>query len=361
LEASSTMSDNRRRFVAIHQALKQLFPTEPKGNVARHLTTLAMLISGIVGGKQVHLPQIANKVPSSTKLESRVKRFSRFVANCRIDIESYYFPYARQILANLAHQPLVLIMDSSPVGRKCRTLMLSVVYKKRALPLVWLVAEGSSGHFSEADHMTLIKRVNEILPDEAEVICLGDGEFDGISLQASLDGYGFKYVCRTAKDTLLTRDGQTLTFEKLGVTAGMRITVVSTTITRERYGPVQAIAWWAEGEENPLYLVSNLSVFEDPCDWYALRFYIETLFSDQKSRGFHLHKSHLSDPQRIAQLMIAACLGYIWMIYLGQFAMQIGWDGIIHRTDRCDLSLFQLGMRALEYCMNQDMGNPCGI
>ncbi len=42
------MSDNRRRFVAVHSALKKLYPEQPRGNFARHLTTLAMLISGIV-------------------------------------------------------------------------------------------------------------------------------------------------------------------------------------------------------------------------------------------------------------------------------------------------------------------------
>ena len=59
--------------------------------------------------------------------------------------------------------------------------------------------------------------------------------------------------------------------------------------------------------EEPIYLVSNLPIHEDPCDWYSLRFCIETLFSDQKSRGFHLQKSHLDDPDRLSQLMIAAC------------------------------------------------------
>ncbi len=46
------MSDNRRRFMAIHSALKKLYPTEPRGNLARHLNTLAMLISGIVASKR---------------------------------------------------------------------------------------------------------------------------------------------------------------------------------------------------------------------------------------------------------------------------------------------------------------------
>jgi len=349
------VSDNRRRFVAIRKAIKKLYPTEPRGNTARHLTTLAMLISGIVASKSVNLPAIANKVPTMTKVDSQVKRFSRWVDNQRVHYECYYLPYAQQLVASLSHQRLVLIMDGSSVGRGCRTLMLSVVYKNRALPLAWLVAEGSKGCFSEENHITLIQQVKEIVPEDADVIFLGDGEFDGIHLQAEIDGYGWEYVCRTAKDTILSQDSEFTSFEKLQVSPGGRIILSAATMTQKCYGPVQAIAWWGEEYEDPIYLVSNLSTHEDPCEWYSLRFCIETLFSDQKSRGFHLHKSHFSDPDRLAQLMIAACLAYIWMIYLGNLAIQQGWSKIIHRTDRCDLSLFQLGLRLLDYFLNQDM------
>ena len=362
------MSDNRRRFVAIRKAIKKLYPVEPRGNLARHLTTLAMLISGIVASKSVNLPAIASKVPTMAKVDSQVKRFSRWVDNQRIHYECYYLPYAQQLVASLAHhsglahEKLVLIMDGSAVGRGCRTLMLSVVYKNRALPLAWLVEEGSKGCFSEEDHIALIQQVKEIVPEDADVILLGDGEFDGIHLQAEMDSYGWEYVCRTAKDTILYQDSEATSFEKLQVSPGGRITLFSVAITRKRYGPVQAIAWWDEEYEDPIYLVSNLSIHEsihkDPCQWYSQRFCIETLFSDQKSRGFHLHKSHISDPDRLAQLMIAACLAYIWMIYLGNMAIKQGWSKIIHRTDRCDLSLFQLGLRLLDYFLNHDMRIP---
>jgi hypothetical protein len=87
------MSDNRRRYRAIKSAIAQLYPTEPKGNTARHLHTLAALISGIVGGKSTNLPAIAGKVPDGTKRESRVKRFSRWIQNERIDAETYFLPY----------------------------------------------------------------------------------------------------------------------------------------------------------------------------------------------------------------------------------------------------------------------------
>jgi hypothetical protein len=40
--------------------------------------------------------------------------------------------------------------------------------------------------------------------------------------------------------------------------------------------------------------------------------HIETFFSDQKTRGFQLHKSHHSAPARLARLLIAACPAYLW-------------------------------------------------
>ncbi len=97
---------------------------------------------------------------------------------------------------------------------------------------------------------------------------------------------------------------------------------------------------------------------EEACCFYSKRFRIETFFSDQKSRGFHLHKSHLSDPQRLSRLLIAACLAYIWIVYLGSVCMKDGWVNIIHRRHRCDLSLFQLGLRLLEHFLNEDLPIP---
>ena len=85
---------------------------------------------------------------------------------------------------------------------------------------------------------------------------------------------------------------------------------------------------------------------------------IETFFSDQTSRGFNLHKSHLSAPSRICRLMIASCLAYVWMVYLGTVAQKTGLDKMIHRTDRCDLSLFQLGLRLLDHFLNLGQSIP---
>ena len=353
------MSDSRRRYRSIRDALKRLYPCEPKGNLARHLNTMAALISGIVGSQRVNLPAIAAKAPDRAKPESRIKRYARWIINEHIEFETYFMPFAEALLASLSQFTLVLVMDGSEVGRGCVTLMVGVVYKKRALPIAWIVVKGSKGHFPEELHMKLLEQVHALVPEGADVIFLGDGEFDGITLQAMLNLYGWAYVCRTAKNIILYVDGEEFAFEEVGVMPGEPpISVPDVAFTRQAYGPVHAVACWKEEYEEPLYLVTSLELAEEACYWYEKRFQIETFFSDQKSRGFHLHKSHISDPVRLSRLMIAACLAYIWIVFLGVQAKQEGWDKIIHRTDRCDLSLFQLGLRLLDHFLNEGMPIP---
>src|SRR5205823_2195620 len=348
------------RYRAIRDALTQGYPGQPTGTVTRHLTTLAALISGIVAGKSTQLPHIATKVPDSHKPESRVKRFARWLDNERILEEMYFLPYAESLLTHLAIETLVLVMDGSVVGRDCTALMLHVVYKGRALPLAWRVRQGPKGHFPEDLHIAVVALMREVIPEGAKVVFLGDGEFDGTALQATLHEAGWAYACRTATSTTATWDGTPLRLDTLGscLKPGRLIEVKNVHVTREAYGPIMVLCCWAKGYQEPWYLVSNMATAEEACRWYEKRFRIETFFSDQKSRGFHIHKSHMSDVQRLSRLLIAACLAYIWIIYLGSLSEKEGWRSIIHRMKRCDLSLFQLGLRFLEHLLNEEMSIP---
>ena len=176
------MSDNLRRYRAIRDALTHAYPTPPTGNFARHLQTLAALISGIVGSKSTQLPHMATKVPDGAKPESRVKRFARWIDNDHILEEVYFLPYADLLLRHLALQTVVLVMDGSVAGRGCNALMLHVVYKGRALPLAWRVRQGPTGHFPEDLHIALVELVSGLIPERTQVVFLGDGEFDGTRL-----------------------------------------------------------------------------------------------------------------------------------------------------------------------------------
>ena len=317
-------------------------------------------MSGIVGSKSTQLPTVASQVPDGKKPESRVKRFTRWLHNDLITEEVYFLPYAEILLEHLACKTLVLVIDGSVVGRGCIALMIHVVYKGRALPIAWLVRQGKKGHFPEDLHIALVEQVQELVPPGASVVLLGDGEFDGTGLQQTLAEADWLYVCRTGCHLTASWDGETFRLDTLGwcIKPGMLVDLPEVFLTAEGYGPIRLLCCWAKRYKEPLYLVTNMTLAEDACRLYAKRFRIETFFSDQKSRGFHVHKSHFSDPTRLSRLLIAACLAYIWIVYLGSLCVKDGWVKMIHRSDRCDLSLFQLGLRLLDHFLNEDLSIP---
>lgn len=366
------MGDNLSRYYAVSSALRQLCPEEPKGNHARHLRTLAHLISGIVGSRRCHLGAVASKAPDGNRRESRVKRYTRWLQNERIEPEAYFLPYVRALLSSLPAGPLVLVIDASAVGRGCMALVVSVLYQKRALPLAWTVVRGVKGHLGEQVHEPLLNEVAALLRSlpgaqsrgaqpggpEREVIILGDGEFDGTHLLTLFRSLGWTFVCRTGSNAVVWEDGQRFSLSWLNVEPGERMEFEQALFTRHRFGPVLVCAVWQAGEREPLYLVSSLELAEEAIYWYRKRFQIETFFSDQKSRGFHLAHCHVSDPMRLQRLLIATCLAYIWLVCLGAGVKRRGWTAIIHRKERCDLSLFQIGLHWIEHCLNEGHAVP---
>ena len=348
------MSDNHLRYSAIKTALSQLCP-HAKGHYVRHLDTLTAFICGIVGSLRTQLPAIANKTPGPAKRQSRITRYERWLNNKAITVEQYYLPFVQALLASLPDGPLVLVIDGSQVGRNSMALVVSVLYQKRALPLCWLIVNAKKGHLLESLHCELIHKAQHILGASRDVILLGDGEFDGTQLLETVRGGGWEYVCRTAVNVCLYEAGEPFRFDALCLQPGDYVEIADVAFTKAGYGPVTVVGVWESGYAEPLYLVTNMLLGEEALACYRRRYGIETFFSDQKSRGFHLSDSHLSDPARLCRLLIASCLAYIWMVCLGVHVQKKGHLPTIHRRKRCDLSLFQIGLVWLEHCLNEGL------
>ena len=356
------MSDTYRRYRAIKQAIMQFYHPRPSGQQEKHLNTLVALICGLAGGRHAHLSTIADHAPSNgAKQESVIDRFRRWLKHDRQTIDGWFLPIAKELLATLATQPIQLVMDGSVVGGGCIALMLSVVYHGRALPLCWVVVRGAKDHFPESMHQELLAQVHAIMPEGATVSFVGDGEFDGTNLQADLRRSTWLYVCRSASNIVLTACGVQFPVGNLRPPRGETIAVTPAWMTQKQYGPISILAIWEQRCEQPLYLVTNMADLDAAAQLYKNRPHIETFFSDLKSRGFQIHKSHLSDPKRLSRLLIACCLAYVWIVYLGVCALQQDWMKRLHRQDRCDLSLFRLGLRLLARCLKEHIPIPDGF
>jgi DDE family transposase len=343
----------------IKRSLMQTLQARPGSHHEQHINTLALLICGIVGAQHVQFAQIAEHAPlRGRKTESLITRFRRWVKHNTVTPEAVWLPFAKAVLASLAQAPLTIILDGTTAGRGCLVLMASVVYHGRAIPLLWTVVKGKKGHLPQAEHCALITRLQTLIPTTAQVMVLGDGEFDGTQLQAALRTAHWQYVCRTATNITIYAQDRIFPVGALPLKRGEAVALDNVQMTAERYGPVLLLGIWDAAHEAPIYLVTSLSDPEAAAAWYRLRFRIERMFAQHKSRGFHLHKSHLRHPERVARLLLATSLAYVWVHEVAMFAESQDWVAQFHRTDRCDLSLFQIGLRAMHYAQREGKRIP---
>ena len=349
------MTDRLKVYTQVLKTLKGQLRMFHQG----YLVTLAMMITGIVMSRKAQLSVMSDEIPGDAKNKSIEMRMRRWVKHPKIDVEVTYMPFAQHILAGLADEPLVLAMDGSQVGRGCMVLLVGVVYRTRLLPLAWIVYKGKKGHTTAERHIEVLEKVLPLLPEDAEVVLLGDAEYDTTEMLAWVQTEtSWQFVMRTGPNLLVQQGADWHKIGSLEVTHGRLRMIHSIAFTKDAALPANLVIWWGAEYEDLIFLVTNLPNASHSAWFYRRRFRIETFFSDQKSRGFHINKSHLSNPIRLSRLLIAACLAYIWMVCLGLLTLSTGDHKLIDRTDRVDKSIFRLGLDWFKYSLKKNLPLP---
>jgi hypothetical protein len=350
------MSNEVRLFQTVARMIARFLP----GMLEANRVSLAYLITGIIGSKSVQLSQVANKVVYAAKETSLVERFRRFLQNDHIVVRSEFLSFLELILAGLSQERLVLVIDSTKVGGGCICLMVSVIYKSRALPFCWVVFKGKKGHSAETIQLALLQTVQSLLPADRAVIILGDGEFDGSELIAWLKQQTqWQYVCRAANTCKIQHQNKWLALTDLVVTDGEEPFLTDIMFTQTgQVGPLNLLVVWHETEKCHWFFVTNLTDPKEAKKWYRKRFSIETLFSDVKGRGFNLDKTRLWQPQRVSRLIFATAIAYIFIVFLGVELIVAGPLAQLCRTDRFYHSLFQLGLKYLNHLLKSGLSVP---
>lgn len=351
------MSDADRLEEVVALSLFMLLPQMQPDN----RTTLSYMVVGLILGRNVQLAKIAEQVNYDYKESSLEDRFRRFVVNNNIEVMITFSLFVKLMLKSLdKDQPVVLSIDSSKSGGDCLTLMISLGYKSRALPLCWVTFKGKKGHSSQEVQVTLLKAVKVLLPDQPQVILLGDGEFDGSEVVTWLEAQpGWQYVCRTANNVRVYYQQQWVSLKDLSLKPGQETFLANLSFTQcQAVGPVNILVIWRGPEKRHWFFVTNMPTHKEAKAWYRHRFKIETLFSDIKGRGFKIDKSRLKDPARVNRLLMAVAIAYIFVVFWGVDAILSGAIRQMVRTDRFDHSLFTLGFKHLHRLLKKCLPIP---
>lgn len=326
--------------------LRQLRPDER----STRLNNLAWMITGIFMSKSVHLNKIALKIPGEAVQLSIVKRLHRFLDNPSFQVRSWYAPIASQIVEYMQNTvgEIRLVMDATKIGFHYQWLTVSIVFRRRAIPIAWTWLRGVKGHSSAKVQLALLRYVYTLLPQKVPVLLVADTEFEDGDVQKQLNEWKWRYVLRQKPNNLTQVAGAWRSFRSLISKPGTSRWVENALLTMKHKLTANLLAYWKRGEEHPWLLATNLPTMQSALQAYQRRMWIEEMHGDLKAHGFYLEDSHLQSFSRLSRLAFAVTLLYLWIVLDGAKVIKNGYRRLVDRNDRRDLSIFQIGLRWIE-------------
>ena len=310
------------------------------------------LVVGIFHSRSVNLSRIAGKVIGKAKNVSTVRRLSRFLANPAIEVRKWYKPLAKVWLrAQYEHVGEIrLIVDGTKVGFAHQLLMVSLAYRRRAVPIAWTWVKHIRGHSSGQQQICLLKHVGSLLPKNAPVFVVADSEFGSIAVLQQLEQWHWFYVLRQKGHTTVWVDKQSgwQTLASFVRRAGQSAWFPKAYLTQQEIYPVSVLIYWKIGEKEPWCLVTNLPDATLTVRYYRRRMWIEEMFADFKKHGFDLERTMLRHAPRLSRLTLAVAFLYVWLLSVGSRTIRAGLRHLVDRKDRRDLSIFQIGLRFID-------------
>lgn len=334
-----------------HNWMRRICELRPKQRITQ-VRNFVWLMIGIYRSQSVYLSKIAGEIPGSAKLVSTTRRLSRFLDNAAINVREWYLPIAQQWLNAQANclGEIRLIVDGTKIGYGHQLLMVSLAYRKRAIPIAWTWVKHVRGHSSAYKQLALLNYVRTLLPSDIAVFLVGDCEFGSVEVLKWLDQWQWFYVLRQKSDTCLWLE-QSSKWKSFGTflqKQGQSVWLGQGYLTTKEIYPTNLLIHWQVGEEEPWCLATNLPDHKMALKYYRLRMWCEELHGDIKKHGFDLESTMLHDFLKLSRLTLAIAFLYVWSISVGSTTIHAGLRHLVDRNERRDLSIFQIGLRFIQ-------------
>lgn len=340
------MSDSLALYSTILERVRTANPTED----LRRQKVFAWLVVGLLVEQTINVPYLANAIVSTAKAASRERRIQRFLTNTHVKVRAYYDGLIRHVLNGWTGQTLYIAIDTTSLAGRLVICRLALVYRGRAIPLVWQVYDRKSVMLAYASYRPLLEHLLTLLPANAEVVLLGDKGFRTTEIMQFCRDHphwhfrlrlqGAQYVWLLDRRVLLLAD--------LGIQRGQAGFLHQVYLGNERYGPLDIALAWADGAKTePWYIATDERADLTTLTDYSLRMDIDEAFRDDKSGGFQLEDCELADPSSVERLLLVMAVATLHLVSLGSYVVEQGERPSVDGHWRRGLSYFQIGWRWL--------------
>ena len=251
---------------------------------------------------------LATNFTGAAKQESKEKKIHRFFKETTLPEEVY----ARFVFNQLDIKKAKLAIDRTtwfPGRRNINYLVLSVIWHGQSIPLLKTLLP-KKGNSKATEQIDLMERFEQIFGTDCIEGYYADREFPNKEHLAYLMGKEIPICMRIKKNTLISgKQAKYYGFDlhpgELKVLQGKQKVLgqdLYITLAKDDSGDLIIIA--TSGQVNGV-------------DDYSLRWSIEVLFGNLKSRGFNLEKTGMTDPERLRTLMQIQGIALMFSVLYG--------------------------------------------
>ncbi len=280
------------------------------------LATLAALICGLAHSRTVNLSHLAVHLGGPALHASKYRRLQRFFQFVRLDQA-----VAARIVVHMLdlERPKFLALDRTNWkfgSRDINILMLAIVTRRFRVPLLFTLLP-HQGSCDTGHRIALMRRYLGLFGVASIRCLLADREFIGTEWMDFLNKNNIPFAIRVRIDMTVTLDDgctwslatllrRTRARQAKPICKG-RINGVAGP-TRD---PVHLVAKRL-GSGEWLILATNRPDPKQALNDYRKRWGIECLFGDTKTRGLNIEDTHITDPDKLASLLVIVMLAITW-------------------------------------------------
>ena len=327
--------------------------------------TLQILVWLLQVHRQVRIERLASSFPYPIKCESRRKKIQRFLTLPRLSLPLLWFPLIKKIISTQYKKGDRLIITIDRTQWKTNNIsMASVIWKKRALPIYWLLLskKGSSNFYEQ---VATIRPVLKLLKDY-KLVVIGDREYRSTAFALWLTKRKIYFVLRLNKNTKIKpRYKKYQALNSLDIKPGTKVLYKDVLVTEEnKKNHFNVVVYWQRKYKNkqlplPWYLLTNLENKEEIIKIFASRGGIEAMFRDCKSGGYNLEGSQ-ANTQRLTNLILLIAIAYTASCLVGLKIRNTGHQEYINRLklegkNRPRHSYFWTGLYGTTWVLSMDI------
>jgi hypothetical protein len=240
----------------------------------------------------------------------------------QLEVTSCFGPLLSWILQwwSLEEKRLALALDASPLSDRFTVLCISVVYRGCAIPVAWkLLVAGRKGEWKPL-WINLLEHLRERVPAEWTVIVMADRGLYARWLYEEIQSLGWHPFLRVNAGGKARPQGSKQfhwlsTFAPVpGYQWSGRVTCFTEASTRLR---CTLLARWDEGHAEAWLVVTDLEPEQAQVAWYAMRFWIECGFKDNKRGGWQWHQTKMQRPERAERYWLVLVVATLWVVSVG--------------------------------------------